>query len=80
MPGAPALSTDAEKVAAVQGAIWCFTDQFVVPRFGYPAQHDAVAVSGVIVRVGRGGAGVDPPAKAAWVAATIAAMASCCAG
>ena len=41
--GAPALSTDAEKVAAVQGAIWYFTDQFVVPRFGYPAQHDAIA-------------------------------------
>ena len=40
----------------------------------------AVAVSGVIVRVGSGGAGVDPPARAAWVAATIAAMASCWAG
>lgn len=40
--GMPALSTDAEKVAAVQGAIWYFTDQFVVPQFGYPAQHAAI--------------------------------------
>lgn len=26
----------------MQGAIWYFTDQFVVPEFGYPAQHAAI--------------------------------------
>jgi len=40
-PAAPVAGTAAEKVRAVQGAIWYFTDQFVVSRF-YPTQRDAV--------------------------------------
>jgi TQXA domain-containing protein len=40
VPSAPA-GTDAEKVRAVQGAIWYFTDQFVVNRF-YPTERNAV--------------------------------------
>jgi len=40
VPTAPA-GTAAEQVRAVQGAIWYFTDQFVVSRF-YPAERSAV--------------------------------------
>ena len=40
VPTAPA-GTTAEQVRAVQGAIWYFTDQFVVNRF-YPAERNAV--------------------------------------
>ncbi|MGP3535920.1 thioester domain-containing protein [Microbacterium sp. RD1] len=40
VPTAPA-GTDAEKVRAVQGALWYFTDQFVVSRF-YPEERAAV--------------------------------------
>lgn len=60
VPGAPALSTDAEKVAAVQGAIWYFTDQFVVPQFGYPAQH--AAIRDIVQATQTALAGGSPPA------------------
>lgn len=42
VPAAPAAGTDAEKVRAVQGAIWYFTDRFVVST-AYPAERAAVA-------------------------------------
>ena len=41
VPGAPSTGTDVEKVQAVQGAIWYFTDSFVVPT-SYPAEHNAI--------------------------------------
>lgn len=40
-PAQPSAGSTAEKVRAVQGAIWYFTDQFVVSRF-YPAERTAV--------------------------------------
>ncbi|WP_129172439.1 thioester domain-containing protein [Agromyces atrinae] len=40
-PAQPSTGSTAEKVRAVQGAIWYFTDQFVVSRF-YPAERTAV--------------------------------------
>ena len=41
VPGAPSAGTDVEKVQAVQGAIWYFTDDFVVPT-SYPTEHAAI--------------------------------------
>lgn len=41
VPAQPVAGSDAEKVRAVQGAIWYFTDKFVVNRF-YPAERNAV--------------------------------------
>lgn len=41
VPGAPSTGTDVEKVQAVQGAIWYFTDSFVVPT-SYPSEHNAI--------------------------------------
>jgi TQXA domain-containing protein len=54
VPAAPVAGTDAEKVRAVQGAIWYFTDQFVVSRF-YPEERAAVRL---IVEAAQ--AAVDP--------------------
>lgn len=59
VPSAPAGGTDAEKVRAVQGAIWYFTDQFVVSRF-YPTERAAVRT---IVEAAQAAlAGGSPPA------------------
>ena len=41
VPTAPATGTDVEKVQAVQGAIWYFTDSFVVAP-AYATEHNAV--------------------------------------
>lgn len=59
VPTAPAGGSDAEKVRAVQGAIWYFTDQFVVSRF-YPAER--AGVRAIVEAAQAALAGGTPPA------------------
>lgn len=59
VPAAPVAGSDAEKVRAVQGAIWYFTDQFVVSRF-YPTER--AAVRAIVEAAQAALAGGAPPA------------------
>ena len=58
VPSIPA-GTAAEKVRAVQGAIWYFTDQFVVNRF-YPTERNAVRAIVEAAQAALGGGPVPP--------------------
>lgn len=59
VPSVPA-GTPAEKVRAVQGAIWYFTDQFVVSTF-YPQQRSAVAAIVAAAQAAVDGTTPTPP-------------------
>lgn len=60
VPASPSTGTDAEKVRAVQGAIWYFTDRFVVSP-AYPAERAAVAAIVAAAQSAVGPAPAPPP-------------------
>ena len=59
VPTAP-TGTASEQVRAVQGAIWYFTDQFVVSRF-YPAERNAVRAIVEAAQAAVDGSSPTPP-------------------